>query len=149
MNASPKRALTARGDPTRAPKPSKIRILIADDHPILRKGLRHLLEAQPDFEVVDEAHNGVQTLDFVMRYRPDLLILDMTLPELSGLEVLQKMAVGNMRTLLLTGEIEKDDLWQALDHGARGLVMKASDSEVLIRAIRAVMRGELWLERST
>jgi two-component system nitrate/nitrite response regulator NarL len=126
-----------------------IRILIADDHPILRDGLRKLLEAEADFVVAGEACNGHEALQFTQDLAPDMLLLDLMMPGVPCLEVLRSLTASAVatRTLLLTASIEPDDCVKALQLGARGVVMKDAASQLLMKAIRKVMDGEYWIGR--
>lgn len=126
-----------------------IRILIADDHPILRDGLRKLLEAEEDFVVAGEASNGHEALQFTQDLAPDMLLLDLLMPGVPYLEVLRSLTASAVatRTLLLTANIEPDEFVKALQLGARGVVMKDAASQMLMKAIRKVMEGEYWIGR--
>jgi two-component system, NarL family, nitrate/nitrite response regulator NarL len=126
-----------------------IRILIADDHPILREGLRKLLEAEDDFVVAGEASNGDETLQMTRELEPDMLLLDLTMPGVPCLEVLRSLTASALptRTLLLTASIEPDDFVKAMQLGARGVVMKDVASQMLMKAIRKVMDGQYWIGR--
>jgi two-component system nitrate/nitrite response regulator NarL len=126
-----------------------IRILIADDHPIMRDGLRKLLEAEEDFVVAGEASNGHEALQTVQQLEPDLLLLDLLMPGVPYLEVLRSLHASTLatRTLLLTASIQPDDLVKALQLGARGVVMKDAATQMLMKAIRKVMSGEYWIGR--
>ena len=128
-----------------------IRILIADDHPILRDGLRKLLEAERDFVVAGEARDGHEALHVTRQLEPDMLLLDFTMPGAPCLEVLRSLTATPLatRTLLLTAGIEPDDIVKALQLGARGVVMKDSASELLMKAIRVVMDGQYWIGRES
>jgi len=128
-----------------------IRILIADDHPILRDGLRKLLEAERDFVVAGEARDGHEALNIPRQLEPDMLLLDFTMPGAPCLEVLRSLTATPLptRTLLLTANIEPDDIVKALQLGARGVVMKDSASELLMKAIRVVMDGQYWIGRES
>ncbi|MBZ0275020.1 MAG: response regulator transcription factor [Anaerolineae bacterium] len=127
-----------------------IRMLIADDHIVLRSGLRLLIDAQQDMDVVGEADNGGQVLALAEILRPDLILLDLSMPGLGGLEtlpLLRKIAPES-RILILTMYDDEAYLRQALRDGASGYVLKkAADSE-LIAAIHAVMRGEVYVHPS-
>jgi two-component system, NarL family, nitrate/nitrite response regulator NarL len=128
-----------------------IRVVIADDHAILRDGLRKLLEAEQGFEVVGEAWNGDEAVDVTRRVEPDILLLDLAMPGRPGLEVLRELNDKSLptRTIVLTASIERDEVIKALQLGARGLVMKESASELLINAIRTVMAGQYWVGRES
>jgi len=126
-----------------------IQVVIADDHPILRDGLRKLLEAEHDFAVVGEAFNGHEALEVTRRVEPNILLLDLAMPGLPGLEVLRALSGTSLttKTILLTASIERDEIVKALQLGAKGLVMKDSASELLMKAMRMVMAGEYWIGR--
>jgi two-component system nitrate/nitrite response regulator NarL len=124
-----------------------ISIVIADDHPILRHGLRQLLEAEKDFVVVGEAASGQEALEGARRLSPDLLLLDVMMPGPPCMDVIRALAQDSpaTRTIVLTANIESDDLVQALQLGARGVVMKEAATEVLLKAIRVVVAGQYWI----
>jgi len=127
----------------------EIRILIADDHSIFRDGLRKLLEAEGGFTVVGEATNGSEALDLVNELQPDVLLLDISMPRLTGLEVLRRLSkqTAPLRTILLTASVEKSEIIEALLLGAHGVVPKQSASRMLFKSIRTVMAGEFWVSR--
>jgi DNA-binding NarL/FixJ family response regulator len=127
--------------------PTPIRIVIADDHPIFRDGLRRLLEAEPGFVIVGEAGDGREALARVEALRPDILLLDLAMPRVNGLEVLKELADRKLavRAILLTAGIDSADTVQALQQGARGVVLKDSATQLLYKAVRAVMNGEFWV----
>ncbi len=123
------------------------RVLIADDHAILRAGLRLLLEAQPDMEIVGEANNGAEVLAQAETVQPDLILLDLTMPGLGGLEVLPllRQRSPHSRVLILTMHDDEGYLHQALQAGAAGYVLKKAVDSELVNAIRAVTRGETYV----
>ncbi len=129
----------------------QIRILIADDHPILRDGLRKLLEAEADFVVAGEACDGQQALEITRQLEPDMLLLDLVMPGVPYLEVLRALSASALptRALLLTASIAPDEIVKALQLGARGVVMKDSASQMLMKAIRMVMGGQYWIGRES
>jgi DNA-binding NarL/FixJ family response regulator len=129
----------------------EIRILIADDHSIFRDGVRKLLEAEGGFSVIGEATNGDETLELVKDLKPDVLLLDISMPQRTGLEVLRRLSKGSgpMHTILLTASIEKSEIVEALLLGAHGVVPKQSASRMLFKSIRTVMAGEFWVSRDT
>jgi DNA-binding NarL/FixJ family response regulator len=126
-----------------------VRILIADDHAILREGLSKLLDAEPGFRVIGEAADGAEAVKGARQLRPDILLLDLAMPSCSGLEALRELETsqGPVRTILLVETIEKDGLIEALRLGARGIVKKQSTTQLVVKAIRCVMAGEYWLDR--
>jgi two-component system response regulator NreC len=126
------------------------RILLADDHAVLRSGLRLLLTSAKDYEVVGEASSGTETLSLAERLQPDLILLDLSMPALGGLDALPALRklVPSARILILTMHDDPQYLRQALKQGASGYVLKkAADSE-LLSAIRAVLRGEVYIHPS-
>ena len=124
-----------------------IRIVIADDHPLVREGLRTLLELQPGFTVVGEAGDGSDAVQLTKDLRPDVLLLDLAMPRMNGLDVLKALAdtATEVRTVLLTATIEREETVHALRLGARGVVLKESATQMLYKCIRAVMAGEFWV----
>lgn len=126
-----------------------IRILIADDHALFRDGLRRLLEVEPDFRVVGEAADGAEAVEATGRLRPDVLLLDLAMPRLPGLETLRELGAAGtpVRIILLTAAIEKAQIVQALQLGARGVVLKDSATQLLLKCIRTVVAGEYWVGR--
>ena len=128
-----------------------IRVAIVDDHPIVLQGLQQLFERHQDFEVVCCSSNGAGALADVRTHRPDVLILDLRMPEMSGLDVLRALAEEAVRvhTVLLTAAVADEDVTEAVRLGARGLILKESPPEALLDCVRRVYRGEQWLERET
>ena len=129
----------------------QVRILIADDHPIFRDGLRRLLEAEPDLSVVGQAVDAAEAVRLAESLHPDILLLDVAMPNVSGLEALETLvdlphAPG---VILLTAAIDKADIVRALQLGARGIVLKESATSMLLKAIRIVMEGGYWVGRES
>ena len=127
----------------------RIRLLIADDHTIVRDGIRKLLETQPDFAVVAEAADGIEALRRVGDTKPDVLLLDLLMPRMSGMEVIAELERirSSVRTILLVGAIDRVEKLKALQLGVRGVVLKESATELLYKAIRCVMAGQYWVGR--
>jgi DNA-binding NarL/FixJ family response regulator len=132
-------------------RPQTVRILIADDHPIFRDGLKRLLESERDFKVVGEACDGVEAVKLVRQLKPEILLLDLAMPRRPGLEALREMSTDTtgVRVILLTAAAEKDQIVEALQLGARGVVLKDSATQILLKSIRAVMDGEYWVGRES
>jgi len=128
-----------------------VRIVIADDHPIFREGLIKLLETKPGLQVVGAASDGDEALPLVATLEPDLLLLDLAMPRMAGLVALRELKNLNTTTriVLLTAAIDRADIVTALQLGARGIVLKESASDVLIKSIQAVMSGQYWVGRKS
>ena len=121
-----------------------IRLVIAEDHRIVREGLRLFLDAQPDMEVVAEAENGQQALEALRAHRPDVLILDLIMPEVDGLAVLQQapQIAPETKVLVLTSAADDRMVLPAVRAGAAGYVLKTISAAELAEAVRKVMQGE-------
>lgn len=125
----------------------KIRILIADDHAIVREGARRILSNEPDMEVVGEAEDGNEVLTLALELKPDVMVLDISMPGISGLDLVPKLreAVPSMQITLLSMHKKEIFVQQALDSGALGYVLKTSAVGDLLAAVRAVHNGEYFL----
>ena len=127
-----------------------IRIVIANNHPIFRDGLRRLLEAEPRLKVIGEASDGSDAVKLARQLKPDILLLDLAMPRQPGLEALRGLSVGSgangVKVILLTAAAEKHQLVEALQLGVRGVVLKGSATQSLIRSIHTVMRGGYWID---
>jgi len=129
-----------------------IRIVIADDHPIFRDGLRRLLESEDDMKVVGEACDGREAVKLATEIKPDILLLDLAMPHHTGLDALRDLSTsgaGAVRIILLTAAVEKKQMVEALQLGARGVVLKDSATQLLLKSIHAVMAGEYWVGRDS
>jgi two-component system, NarL family, nitrate/nitrite response regulator NarL len=128
-----------------------IRILIADDHGIFRDGLRRLLEAEPDLCVVGEAADGAEAVALVTQHRPDILLLDLAMPRVPGMDALRELSTSQqpVRTILLAASVERPQILEALRLGARGVVLKESATQVLLKSIAAVVAGSYWVGRES
>jgi DNA-binding NarL/FixJ family response regulator len=118
----------------------RIRILVADDHPVVRRGLKTLLSTQPEWEIVDEARDGVEAVDKADRLKPDVVVLDITMPRLSGLEAcrLIRKKAPEAEVLIVTQHDSPQMIREALDAGARGYVVKSNASRDLLAAVKAL-----------
>lgn len=128
----------------------KIRVLIVDDHGILRAGLRTFLNLQPDMEVVGEAAEGLEAVEKVQRLEPDVVLMDISLPGMEGLEATKKLKKTHpdIKVLILTMHEDRRYLYSALKAGASGYVVKRAVDTELIDAIRAAYRGDVFLHPS-
>ena len=121
-----------------------IRVLIADDHPLIREGLRGLLAAEPDLELVGEAADGLEAVEKTDQLRPDVILLDLLMPVKSGIEAMIEIKEKDpgARILVLTSFADDEQVFPALRAGALGYLLKDSSPQDLLRAIRSVYRGE-------
>ena len=125
-----------------------IKILIADDHSMVREGLKQLLELEGDFQVVSEAANGMEALENIKATKPDILLLDVNMPVMNGLEILAKIKQEKIgvKVLILTIHNEVEYLLKAVEIGCDGYILKDSNSTLLKRAIHAVYNGESYIQ---
>jgi DNA-binding NarL/FixJ family response regulator len=132
-----------------AESPTALRVVIADDHTIFRKGLRSVLEAEMGFTVVGEAADGEQAVELCRDLQPHVLLLDLAMPGQSGMDALAELATSPspVRTILLTAGIQKDEIVKALQLGAAGVVLKSAPTDLLFKSIRSVMAGQHWIGR--
>jgi two-component system nitrate/nitrite response regulator NarL len=127
------------------------RILIADDHPIFRDGLRRLVQSEPDFDVVGEAVDGESVVIAARDLKPDIILLDLAMPRNGGMHALKELAASarRCRVIILTASITKRQMTEALQLGAHGIVLKESATHLLFIGIRQVMEGKFWLARES
>jgi DNA-binding NarL/FixJ family response regulator len=127
---------------------NKTRIVLADDHPIVLDGLRNLVRAEDDFELVGEAGSGFAALKVIRETHPDIAVLDISMPEVNGIVVSRRLAgeMPDVRVLVLTLHEDRAYLNQALEAGVRGYILKRSAVENLVQAIRAVMVGGIYVD---
>ena len=129
----------------------KIRIVLADDHPIVRDGLKKMLSLESDLEVVGEANDGREALEQIQMHEPDVLLLDLRMPNLDGLGALQTLQHINRKTrvIILTASEDKNEFVQAMKLGCSGIVLKQTAPELIVKSIRKVNDGEIWLDSHT
>ena len=127
-----------------------IKVMLADDHILMRQGIRQLLEFDDSIEIVGEVSNGEQCIDMIYMIKPHVLLLDINMPEKNGLEVLQEIRNKKLdvKVLILTVHNEIDYLLKAMDYGVNGYILKESDFSELKRAIDTVMSGETYIQPS-
>jgi two-component system, NarL family, response regulator NreC len=127
-----------------------IRILLADDHALVRQGFRMILAAQPDMEIIGEAGNGREAVELAEKLQPDVVVMDVTMPELNGIEATRRLATASPRTRVLALSMHKDSVYvrEILRSGARGYLLKDCDDSDLIAAVRSVAKGEGYLSPS-
>ncbi len=126
---------------------SKIKLLLADDHAVVRSGLRMLLDAQPDMEIVGEAENGHETIEKVLALQPDVVLMDIQMPGMNGIEATRKIKERAPETAVLALTMYEDDqyFFEMLKAGAAGYIPKRAAPDALVNAIRTVRRGEVFL----
>ena len=131
----------------RAPMSDRLRVLVADDHPLFREGVVHSLSLEEDIEVVSEASSGEEAVQMATELMPDLAVLDLGMPKGGGIEATRRIAASCPATaiLILTVSEDPDDLLQALKAGARGYVLKGVSAHGLVHAVRAVTGGEVYV----
>lgn len=127
----------------------RIRVLIADDHAIVREGLRYILEANADIQVVGEAANGRQAVAEAKKVKPRIVVMDIAMPELNGIEATRQLLeeLPSVRIIVLSMHYSTEHIFQALQAGAKGFLIKESAGKELIRAVRAVYAGQRYLSQ--
>lgn len=128
-----------------------IRLLLADDHPIVLDGLEQLFRLEQDFEIVARCRDGEETLRALQVHRPDVVVLDIRMPRGDGLDVLREIEAGGLltRVVLLTAALEEDQLVEALRLGVGGVVLKEMAPQLLVEAVREVHAGRRWLDKGS
>jgi DNA-binding NarL/FixJ family response regulator len=134
--------------PDTASRDDAISVILADDHRVVRAGLKAVLGTARDITVVSEAANGREALGLTERFRPQVLLLDLTMPEMDGLAVLREIVARQLptRVLILTMHAEEEYLVQALEAGAAGYLVKSAADRELVDAVRAVARGDVYVQ---
>lgn len=124
-----------------------VRIVLADDHPVVRVGLRNMLAVEEDFDVIGEAADGDEAITQTLELEPDILLLDLMMPRLPGIEAMRAIMNGSPRVkiILLTSTITTQQIIEALQIGARGIVLKDAVADHLQTSIRTVMAGDYWI----
>jgi DNA-binding NarL/FixJ family response regulator len=127
-----------------------IRILLADDHALVRQGFRMILEAQPDMEIVGQAGNGREAVELASKLHPDVTVMDVAMPELNGIEATRRITTVSPRTRVLALSMHKDSMYvrEILRAGARGYLLKDSGDADLVAAVRAVAKGDGYISPS-
>jgi len=135
----------------RSVAPRKIKVMIADDHPIVREGLRKLLLLEDDIDVVGEACDGRDLLDKASESLPDVILLDLRMPNLDGLGARQTLqhTGSKARVIILTASEDKNEFVQAMKLGCSGIVLKQTSADLIVKSIRKVYGGEIWLDSNT
>jgi two-component system, NarL family, response regulator NreC len=125
----------------------RIRILLADDHAVVRQGFKMILQAQPDMEIVGEAGNGREAIELSEKFKPDVVVMDVAMPELNGIEATRRVTASAPHVRVIALSMHKDSVYvrEVLRAGARGYLLKDSGSDDLVSAVRAVARGEGYL----
>ncbi len=121
-----------------------IRVLIADDHPVVRRGLKSLLNTEPEFECIGEAVDGREAVEFAKTLQPDVILLDLVMPQMDGLEAIKhiKAENGNAKILVVTSFAEDNKVFPAIKGGAQGYLLKDAPPEMLLQAIKDVHQGQ-------
>ncbi|MCX5822954.1 MAG: response regulator transcription factor [Deltaproteobacteria bacterium] len=126
-----------------------IRLVVADDHPLILDGVENLFRLEEDFQLLARCKDGIETLNAVRRHKPDVVILDIRMPGKDGLTIAREMLAEKLptRVVLLTAELEDDQLLEAIRAGVRGIVLKEMAPQLLVQCVRKVHAGEQWIER--
>jgi DNA-binding NarL/FixJ family response regulator len=127
----------------------KIRIVIAEDHLLFREGLRLILKDETNFEIIEEATDGTEAVDIASNFKPDVVLLDVSLPKMDGIQAIPliKQKSPETKILMLTARKHETTIVRALDAGAQGYLSKNTSASDLVKAINVVYNNELWVER--
>lgn len=128
----------------------KIKVLIADDHALMRQGLKQILELENNIKIIAQASNGEETIEETLKHKPDVILLDINMPKLNGIEALRRMrSIGiQSKVIILTLHDDKEYLCETVNIGANGYVLKDADSDSLVKAINDVMDGKSYIQPS-
>lgn len=126
-----------------------ITVVVADDHPIVRRGVIQVFEDEEDLEVVGECEDGETALETIQRTKPDVAIIDLRMPKLDGLEVLRRLRQHGLdtRVILLTGNLSDGDVVEAMRLGVKGIVLKEMAPKLLVQSVKKVAAGGVWIEK--
>lgn len=126
----------------------KIRVILVDDHEMVRLGLKSFLNLQPDVEVVGEASNGLEGINLALELKPDVVVMDLVMPEMSGVEATLKLLEEwkEAKILVLTSYLDNEKIYPVIEAGAKGYMLKTSSAAEILNAIQKVSRGELAIE---
>jgi len=128
-----------------------IRVAIADAQPVVREGLRRLLQAEPEIQVIGQAENGAEAVKLVSAKHPDVLMIDASMPGMTGMQVLRELSntAGGCRVVLLNASLDRNQVLEALRLGARGLMTKNTTVGLMLKCIRTVVAGQYWIGRES
>lgn len=131
-------------------KDKTIKVMLVDDHELIREGIKQILELENDIDVIAQVGSGVEAIDLARRYKPDIILLDINMPEMNGIEVLKRLRdLGiESKVIMLTIYNDREYILETMKIGAEGYVLKDSDAEGLVKAIRDVNAGKTYIQPS-